>query len=869
MEPLVAPDKPNSHVLAPSTTAGTLNRKRSGDCQMCSSPISKQRAALVGSCGDETNSDNGGVIIRGPPTNYLAFLQQKASIAFAHPYFYQMDDPTESEQEQWEFAARISALYKEYRDLTFKESTVRDVFQQPVEEWKRQFEREGIDIEKVLPYYMRGSCMEDVLANRHIIALSNPEEVQRFEKKYVPLEAERALTEHVPNVVYARIPSVCYVLGSRGSGKTFFALEYATYGDLFDFWSPITKRATIYLQPIPPIAVVPKTENYATRTKNAEEILDLLVSSIKMKLQEKCRVVLTKQLDMHLSVVADEAGAPEWKGFFESRCHTESFVHKLASLAKSSFLVICGTSPRAGMYCSQPDNPVFHMLPWSSEDLMSVLKKICASSAKEKDKRDLLSRDEKNFLFSERDVQHVVAAIRAHSTLRALSTNARCVTILLEAIWDMSVGMATCLPTSAAAWRVRLKGLTQELVHRVVAHYTSTNGLERLTTDQQRRRVAASVLHAVASAQAQPTVARTPTFGGLFDESERAIAWSLIENNVAKRDGSKDSFENPKLPSAILVTPAIAVILSSLLGVPAEILSDCDELVTVLYAFGKQAVQCIQTHEDRNPSESLQPHRDKLEQSLQSLGVYRLPECVPMSSPDVSTIRVPMMGQAAMYLNANAGSPHVLAPYEFYHCAQSQTRDQVTVELVDDMQECGLLKGARHALSKTALRGFQAVWEGSFDKNANVALKNENAAVDSTDASSSPPARTPLSMSYPFHMLDTPCTQDDAEYLEYNMGAMTWSKELPPLPPSSRKIAYILSTNAKRIQFVGAIDGTMQWKDFIVTREDLDGNGCLDQLKWKAEGVHVGKPMLLAQWTKFLERVDTDVAEAEPRFLFT
>jgi hypothetical protein len=249
---------------------------------------------------------------------------------------------------------------------------------------------------------------------------------------------------------------------------------------------------------------------------------------------------------------------------------------------------------------------------------------------------------------SESDLEHVVAAICAHSTLRALSTNARCAKILLQAIWDMSVSMATSLPTTAAAWRVSLNGLAQDFVSRVVAKYTIANGLEHLMSNRQRRRVAASVLHAVASARAQPTVARMPTFGGLFDDSERGIAWSLIENNVVMRDGDDDSFEKKRLPSAILVALAVAVILSSMLDVPAEILSDCDEFVTVLYAFVKQAVHCIQTYEDRNPSESLQPHRDKIEQPLQSLGVYCLPECVPMSSPDVSTIRAPMMGRATM-----------------------------------------------------------------------------------------------------------------------------------------------------------------------------------------------------------------------------
>jgi hypothetical protein len=72
----------------------------------------------------------------------------------------------------------------------------------------------------------------------------------------------------------------------------------------------------VYIQQPPAIAIQPNDKDYYVPAKD-----ELLVSWIKVKIQEECRVALTKQLDMHLSVVVDEAGAPEWNGFCKPRRH--------------------------------------------------------------------------------------------------------------------------------------------------------------------------------------------------------------------------------------------------------------------------------------------------------------------------------------------------------------------------------------------------------------------------------------------------------------------------------------------------------------------------------------------------------------------
>jgi hypothetical protein len=843
-------------------------RKRSGEGDIGNEEGSTSRSAkrtalnrssLKGDAETNDERDEGRMI---PPANDDAFQQELASIAFAPSYFYHVDSPDESEQEQWTSAVKKAAFFQEYRESAFRGLTVREVFQQPAEVWQRQFKSAGIDFEKVTPYDLSGTSIEDILVKRRIVPLSDVEEVKRFEEMYVPLVAERYLSDGqtVSNATYSRMKKVCFVLGSSGSGKTFFALQHAA--DILDL-AEGTKRTTLYFQPISAIAATPNIGDAMLAEDAGETYLDPLMTWIKAKIATACRMPLTTKLNMHLSVIVDEAGAPELNGFFEDRENIDNFIEQLGHLADSVFLVLCGTGVTGAMYSSKTECPKYRMRPWPSDDLESVLVKVCTL------KRPTTGR----VLFSRKHVEDVVAAIGKQLTLNALSTNARCATFLLEAIWYLSV--AAPLPDSKKAWLVRLSGLTQDILSRVIVQYKHANGLSLLKTDGQLRRVAASVFHAVAAAQANPTVADLPEFYGLFGDSELACAWSLIENNVEERVRADSTFADPTFPSAVLVTPAIVLILCSMLGVPAQILSNfkAQELVAALHAFGKMAVREVATFGDSNSTESQEARKVTLEESLKALTVYRLTKRVPITRHDARIVRVPIVGKTAVCLNGDAApGPDVFTENEFYQCKASEARDKVYVNPGDEMGKCGLLQTS-DAKTKKALDGFHAVWNGDVaaSQDADQNAVDEEAITDTT---SSP---TPLSMAYPFHMLDTPSAQADVEYLEYDTSAGKWSKDLPPTQPLSsiRKIAYILSTNAKHIQFTGTIDGVLNWKDFLFARDDLDGNGCIDQAKWTpqvalpGEPVHPGKPKLLDQWKKFLSRIDTDVAKPEPRFLFT
>jgi hypothetical protein len=99
------------------------------------SPLAKRAALGPSSWRIYAETSDG----RSPPANDDAFQQELTSIAFAQPYFYHVDSPDESEQEQWTSAVKKAAFFQEYRDSAFIGFTVREVFQQPAEVWQRYF----------------------------------------------------------------------------------------------------------------------------------------------------------------------------------------------------------------------------------------------------------------------------------------------------------------------------------------------------------------------------------------------------------------------------------------------------------------------------------------------------------------------------------------------------------------------------------------------------------------------------------------------------------------------------------------------------------------------------------------------------------
>jgi hypothetical protein len=163
------------------------------------------------------------------------------------------------------------------------------------------------------------------LHNAGTIALgSATEELERSEKTYTPLESTAALRQKVfEESTVSREQSIYYVLGPSGSGKTFFALnDISTHNVAHD------KFATVYCR----AGDAEKSVKFVDKTNGHE----LLIEWVKTKIQQdEPKVTLLKPLEMHITLILDEAGSSSLRGFFDKKESVTATYTALQGLATS------------------------------------------------------------------------------------------------------------------------------------------------------------------------------------------------------------------------------------------------------------------------------------------------------------------------------------------------------------------------------------------------------------------------------------------------------------------------------------------------------------------------------------------------------
>jgi hypothetical protein len=205
---------------------------------------------------------------------------------------------------------------------------------------------------------------------------------------------------------------------------------------------------------------------------------------------------------------------------------------------------------------------------WVQSDMNSAMAKLGQTMPGQKE------------VFTKPMVEQSVAAILEQPTLTALASNACAATVLLRAVQKLNT--ATCMPHSKKSWLVRLRDMMPALVVEVVAKYMNNNGLRNIN-DNQRRRVAASVLHAVHGAKKEAST-QMPKFVGLSDDVEESCAHALVDTNI-ENSSNGSCFPQSKYPIAALMSPALIIVACSMLGVPTQILSNfkAQNVITALY----------------------------------------------------------------------------------------------------------------------------------------------------------------------------------------------------------------------------------------------------------------------------------------------
>jgi hypothetical protein len=300
----------------------------------------------------------------------------------------------------------------------------------------------------------------------------------------------------------------------------------------------------------------------------------------------------------------------------------------------------------------------------------------------------------------------VVAAIYRHSILSALTTNARTVQFLVDAVEQKLM----TLNTAREHWQNFLWENTAELVASVVDRYIGQSGLRKLLP-KEKRRVAAWVLSIIelSRSHGRPPKTQVPLSRGTLNPpfwiavQHQPVLWGLMDVNIeySEQLGRQTCNFDRESENSVLLSPALAIVLFSLLGGTASVVTSWagQEHVTALFAFRQivlQAVErCIQSDaEDRVLG---------LDQELSELQIVQT-KTVPAAGAKIY-FSLPLFKTNVVWINGPA-APYadVVARFVLYQSKHTET-DATVIFLLKELVKCGLLKSE-------FVKGFDSkVWE--------------------------------------------------------------------------------------------------------------------------------------------------------------
>jgi hypothetical protein len=209
----------------------------------------------------------------------------------------------------------------------------------------------------------------------------------------------------------------------------------------------------------------------------------------------------------------------------------------LWELASSIRLIICGEGHIAEREVGKPRTRRFRMKTWTSIGMSSAW-------------------PERRSFYKDKYNEVAVAAIRRQPALGALSTNARLATHLMTSVHEISKSMPKPID-----WDQLIEDHAVNLLQSVVARYSYKAGLH-YSLELDRFCVAASVFRACTAGRMEADITRFLD----LPVSLRHLAMSLVDLNLVElvHDGTR-YIERDK--PAVLVTPAVEIVLCTLLGV--------------------------------------------------------------------------------------------------------------------------------------------------------------------------------------------------------------------------------------------------------------------------------------------------------------
>jgi hypothetical protein len=874
LEPVPVPEQmqlDNNNELALDEKKKSKKRKEikgNDRDSILSSTHKKLKQDIQETTGDDDNHGR-----KAPEVNE-AFYQSLARIAFAREYFY-FDDTTSEKnltkaeiEARWKVARKRVSLYVRIRKIEFKNDSVQVVLSRK-EDLKELFTKAGISaFKKKIQPLIPGLSNEEKLAKKQIIALNADAEVRNYKEQYVSLDdsvtrKRIALDALKPLSASKRSMPLIFVLGSSGSGKTFAALELGSSYKLYS--SEQLKSTTLYLNAA--VFVKEESPKYDTTTnddpatqrekwqgKLVRKLVKWINKGIKKNLHTPNSEV--EVLNMHVSVIIDEAGSPALQGTFENLQNVSKLVAKLVRIASSLLVIITGTGVDATVFSSEETCNKVRLTAWTKTDLYKVMEK-------------------KGLAFEKDTLQNMADAIKLQPTLDALSTNARSASYLLDFVKQMGGGLD--VPKTVSEWVLRFDGMKQTFVSYVVDQYAKNNSIKRLETQEKRRRVAASVLHFLSAYMKNHL--EKPPFIGLEDLDEKVCAPALIDLNIESTSTGEVKYARAGTNVPVIMTPALVIVVCAMLGVKTELLSNFEsqEVVTALYALSQQVSTIMETYHKEDPQGNDAAARAALNKKLSQLSVCRLTKHVPFQRKDCLTMNIPKVTPQTIWLNApRTPGPDIVAHKLLGQAKYSEVGDVVSINAWEELAKCGLLKHQLHHFGKVALQYYFGIWQGAYKKAENGQPRKRRNVPFGIQSQSK---------AYPFNMLDTSSEETNITYLEVKRN--TKDKKTPWIytaddeketddddddkvtkdadKDDDEKVTFLFSTNAKTIKLTGQLVNIgvgvkpETFSNFTFKEQELDDAGQLD-----VDKLTDGRPQ---QWEKFIKHIDTN--KVDLKFLFT
>jgi hypothetical protein len=756
---------------------------------------------------------------------------------FSNPYFY--DDDTV-----------LANKMRTKRERVFQSDTTID---QVRRKYSSDFLQLAAEIgpcafERVVTYFAAADVpIERRLADRDIVPLDGalpgsgeiPTYQERRVKDGVPttIDILNDLMSSASSDCRARTYRLCYVLGSSGSGKTFFCLEH-----LRNFRNDDARDSvTLYLK-------AAGLEGAGAVNFSRPDAPVRMAEAIKARLERWVRLNLGRIWDtsvplaMHVCLVIDEAGSPPTQGFFDDKAKVIDLL-----LAESVVVVACGTGLLPQTFDSGKEAYYVRMKPWKRIDVEQVVGQFAAKGRIKLHGSDTAAT--------------VAEAIYKIPLLDALTTNARSAYFMVQGIASATQQTQTL---RHLGWQAHVSVLVPGVVNDVVHRYTDSNGIRRLSEDQ-RVLVAAWVMGALS--KLKPGALDLPVVPGL-DAIEAAVASQLLQLNVQRFNNTLSLVRGEDFAAS--VSPAIAIVLFDMASVFASLVPGWkgEEDVAALYAAKEAILARWSTHVSAtqeaqlrsvpirdNRMEDLSRRERKFIDSLREVSVYRLRSQVQSSNETM--VCIPMVSKHSILVNAEKATfADVIAPYMLLQT--KHTSAPINANLPVELDKCCLLK---RSVNDQALRGILALWDGSLYKACfeQKPLPTNEAWLEQggngAEGAGGKPEPIQGSKAYPANLIRWQEVSDGVEYATITAsGRVVGTNFVLPGRPARLTIRYVLSTNAATVSLV-----LTKKSSLIITEESLNGELQVDPTKLPSKQSR-------AAWTRFTNSL---VPGVTIQFLFT